>query len=475
MSNPASGCEFDVVVIGSGPAGQKAAIQAAKAGKRVAVIERDRQVGGACVHTGTIPSKSLREHALRQRVRRLDLSEQPMQSLLDGVGETVAAHDSYMAAQLERNHIALLRGRASFIAAGRDESNALHTLGMRRIDGSQTRVSAPVIIVATGSRPRTPPHLAADHEHVLDSDSLLSLVYLPRSMTVLGAGVIACEYASVFAALGTSVTIVDKGPRPLAFLDPELAGAFQRHFERNRGCRFLGGRKLRSVRFDGVAEVVTELEGGEVLRAEKVLCALGREANLRGLCIENAGLRANARGLLDVDAHLRTAVPHVYAVGDVIGPPSLAATAMEQGRRAVRHWLGLPVDAALDVIPTGIYTIPEIASVGLDAAHAAARHGTALVGRAHFAELARGQIAGVADGILLLVADPAGQEVLGAQIAGEGATELIHLAQLAMLGGLRVDALVDHVFNFPTLAEAYRVAALDVVRQRVPAAAASVR
>jgi NAD(P) transhydrogenase len=268
--------------------------------------------------------------------------------------------------------------------------------------------------------------------------------------------------------------MIDKGPRPLAFLDPELARRFREQFERQPGCRFVGGGRLRGVRFDGVAEVVTELDGGETVRGEKLLCALGREANLHGLALENAGLHANARGLLEVDADLRTAVPHVYAVGDVIGPPSLAATAMEQGRRAMRHWLGLPVETGLDAVPIGIYTIPEIASVGFDAEQARARHGGALLGRAPFAELARGQIAGQTDGVLQLVADAQGRRLLGAQIVGDGATELIHVAQMALLGGLPIDAFVDHVFNFPTLAEGYRVAALDVVRQRPVAGAVPV-
>ena len=228
MSVPCCAAEiFDVVVIGSGPAGQKAAIQAAKAGRRVAVIERDRQVGGSCVHTGTIPSKSLREHALRQRVRHVDLMDEPIQSLLDGVGATIAAHDAYMSAQLERNHIRLMRGRANFTAP--------NELAIRRIDGSNAVVRAGIIIIATGSRPRTPPHLAVDHEHVLDSDSILSLAYLPRSLLVLGGGVIASEYAATFAALGCKVTQADQYERPLGFLDPELTSFYVDELRRNGG------------------------------------------------------------------------------------------------------------------------------------------------------------------------------------------------------------------------------------------------
>ncbi len=466
MSNPASGCEFDVVVIGSGPAGQKAAIQAAKAGKRVAVIERDRQVGGACVHTGTIPSKSLREHALRQRVRRLDLSEQPMQSLLDGVGETVAAHDSYMAAQLERNHIALLRGRASFIAAGRDESNALHTLGMRRIDGSQTRVSAPVIFVATGSRPRTPPHLAADHEHVLDSDSILSVAYLPRSLLVLGGGVIASEYAAMFAALGCKVTQADQFERPLGFLDPELTSFYVDELRR-AGGEYLPRYEAVSAKWDGVSQVRTEFTNGQVLFADKVLVALGRVANVDGLHLHTAGIALTNRGHIAVDDRLQTSAKGVYAAGDVIGPPALASVSMEQGRRAACHALGLLVPSdPVSRLPSGVYTIPEIATVGLDENEARRHFGGAVVGRARFEEIARGQINGCQRGLLKLVADPGGRRVVGVQIAGDGATELVHIGQLGLAAELDVDAYVDNVFNFPTMAEAYRIAALDIVKQR---------
>ncbi|MEO8064619.1 MAG: Si-specific NAD(P)(+) transhydrogenase [Pseudomonadota bacterium] len=449
---------YDVLVIGSGPAGQKAAIQAAKAGKKVAVIERDRRVGGSCVHTGTIPSKSLREHALRQRVRHVNLMDEPIQSLLDGVGVTVDAHDAYMTAQLERNDVALLRGRASF--------NGPHELEIRRIDGSQMILRAPIVIIATGSRPRSPAHLAVDHEHVLDSDSILSLAYLPRSLLVLGGGVIASEYAATFAALGCKVTQADQLDQPLAFLDPELTSFYLEELRKNGG-EYIPRAEAVSTRWDGISQVRTEFKDGRTIMADKVLVGLGRLANVDGLKLEAAGVALTSRGHVQVDEHLQTTAAGVYAAGDVIGPPALASVSMEQGRRAACHALGLLVPSdPVSRLPSGVYTIPEIATVGLDE-HGARRHfGGAIVGRAKFEEIARGQINGCQRGLLKLIADPGGRRVVGVQIVGDSATELVHIGQLGLTAELDVDAYVDNVFNFPTMAEAYRIAAFDIVKQR---------
>jgi len=457
-ATPAPGTAYDVVVIGSGPAGQKAAIQSAKAGRKVAVIERDRQVGGSCVHTGTIPSKSLREHALRQRVRQVDLMSEPIQSLLDGVGETIAAHDAYMAAQLERNGIALIRGKARFVAP--------HELSVGRIDGGEHRVKADIVIIATGSRPRAPSHLAIDHEHVLDSDSILSLAYLPRSLLVLGGGVIASEYAATFAALGVKVTQADQLDRPLAFLDPELTAFYLDELRRNGG-EYIPGAEAMATTWDGISEVRTEFRDGRVVSAEKVLVALGRIANIDKLDVAAAGIALTNRGHVQVNDCLETTTPGVFAAGDVIGPPALASVSMEQGRRAACHALGLLVPQdPVSRLPAGVYTIPEIATVGLDEVGARRHFGGAIVGRARFEEIARGQINGSQRGLLKLVADPGGRRVVGVQIAGDSATELVHIGQLGLAAELDVDAYVDNVFNFPTMAEAYRIAALDIVKQR---------
>ena len=334
------------------------------------------------------------------------------------------------------------------------------------LSGDKKVATAPVIIIATGSHPRSPESIPVDHEHVLDSDSILSLLYLPKSMTVLGSGVVASEYATIFAALGVEVTIIDKWPSPMGFLDSELTERFVRHFEQEMGGRFLGSSKVVKVEWNGVDAVEATLESGEVVSSEKLLCALGRAANVRGLDIERAGLSVNERGLIDVNENLQTIVSHIYAVGDVIGPPALASTSMEQGRRAMCHALGRQVSSSMSTIPVGIFTIPEMACVGLTQEQVSAEMGTAMVGRADFSELARGQISCCTNGMLKIVSDPHGESVLGVQIIGEGATELIHLGQMAMLTKVPTTFFVENIFNFPTLAEAYRVAALDILQQR---------
>ena len=457
---------WDVVVVGSGPAGQKAAVQAAKAGRRVCVVERELGVGGACVHRGTIPSKTLREKALHIRAMRHRVGahvriEMPpdlqLASLMDRMEAVVTAHVDYQDRQMRRNGVELVHGRARFVDA--------HTVRVEGVRGDERFLRAGTIVVATGSRPRTPPDVPIDHEHVYDSDSILSMAYLPRSLTVLGGGVIASEYATIFASLGVHVTMIDRAPRPLAFLDPELLDRFVAGFQAREGCTFVGGARPARVEWDGVENVVTTLDNGWQVRSEKLLCALGRVANVEDLDLGAAGLATNARGHLEVDADCRTAVPSVFAVGDVIGPPSLASASMEQGRRAMRAALSMPTDSDLELIPSGIYTIPEIATVGRSQADCEAQGQPCVVGRARFAELARGQISGSQDGLLKLVAEPGTLRVLGCQVLGEGATELVHLAQMAMIHRSDIRVFVDHIFNFPTLAEAYRVAALDVFEQ----------
>lgn len=453
---------FDFIVLGSGPAGQKAAVQAAKCGLRVAVIEQESTVGGACVHTGTIPSKSLREQALRYRASRgrgnSTLLEVPLCELLAGVAETVEAHDRYMAAQLERNRVTLLRGRGRF--ANRN------TISVRKPDGSDIEAIAELIVIATGSRPRVPGNIAIDHEHVLDSDSILSLPYLPRSLLVSGSGVIASEYASMLAALGCRVIQVDRSPRPLAFLDSELTDCYVEELIANGG-EYRGGLDLSAATWDGVCQTVCRLSDGSEIKVDKVLVASGRLANVDTLNLSAAGVEVSSRGHIIVDENFATSTPGIYAAGDVIGPPALASVSMEQGRRAACHALGILVNSDLGTAPpAGIYAIPEMATVGSDETAVRQHLGGALVGRAKFSEIARGHISGAQRGLLKLVADPDGRRVLGAQVVGDGAADLVHIAQMGIAAHLDVDAFVDNVFNFPTMAEAYRVAALDIVRQR---------
>ena len=357
--------QWDVIVIGSCPAGQKAAIQAAKGNQHVCVIEREVGVGGACVHRGTIPSKTLRETALhigemRTRIVRHIKVEIPpdlqLASLMDRMESVVTAHVDYKGRQMQRNGITQIHGRACFVDAT--------TVSVEGVRGELRYLSAPIIVVATGSRPREPGNVPIDHEHIYDSDSILCMAYLPKSLTVLGGGVIASEYATILASLGVAVTMIDRAPRPLGFLDSEILDRFVTSFESRAGCTFLGSAAVASVAWDGVSDVVTTLENGWQVRSQKLLCALGRIANVEGLNLAAAGLATNSRGQLEVDANCRTSTPSVYAVGDVIGPPSLASASMEQGRRAMRSALAMSAATDHDLLPSGIYTIPEIATVG---------------------------------------------------------------------------------------------------------------
>jgi NAD(P) transhydrogenase len=455
---------FDIIVIGAGPAGQKAAIQGAKAGKRVALIERERGIGGSCVYRGTIPSKTLRESALQlDRLKSagaaFDFSLKPdiqIATLLSRLENVISAHDTFMSRQLRRNGISLLHGRAGFLDA--------HTIEMLTVDGGRQSLTAEAIILATGSRPRNPENIPVDHEHILDSDSLLSMIYLPRSLTIIGGGVIGCEYASIFALLGTQVTLIDRAPSPLQFMDHELVTHFVKLFEQ-QGGRYLGGQQILEVRWDGAAHVVTTLKDNPPVKSEKLLVALGRQANIEDLNLAAAGLTATEKGTVSVNQFCQTDVPHIYAVGDMVGAPALASKAMEQGRRAARHALNLPVGDAASTIPLGIYTIPEMASIGLDEEAARERYRNPLIGRAKFEEVARAQISGAGQGLLKMVADPSGEQLLGVQIVGDSATELVHVGQSALQQGATIESFIDNIFNFPTYAESYRIAALDILGQ----------
>ncbi|PHS24824.1 MAG: Si-specific NAD(P)(+) transhydrogenase [Methylophaga sp.] len=456
---------YDVLVIGSGPAGQKAAVQAAKAGQVVAIVERDSLFGGACVHRGTIPSKTLRENALRVKYMRqnaaladFELSEATeMVTLIDRLGDVLKSHDRYMRKQIDRNAIDRIHGRASFV-----DNN---TIKITQVDGKTVDINVKKVIIAAGSYPRKPDNIAIDHEHIFDSDSILSMLYLPSSLTVLGGGVIASEYASIFQALGVKVTMIDRYPTPLGFLDSDMTDTFVNAFKAMGGT-WMGNQHVEKVYWDGVSEVVTECADGIVVRSQKLLCAAGRLANVDGLHLENAGLALNEKGLISVDENLCTEVDNIYAAGDVIGPPSLASASMEQGRRAACNALGIEIGSMSQLIPAGIYSIPELSSVGLTEKQAGEQYGDIIVGTAKFAEVARGQISGNTEGMLKIVADPQGKKILGVMLAGEGSTEVVHIGQMAMLCDADVDIFVESTFNFPTLAEAYRIAALEILAKR---------
>jgi NAD(P) transhydrogenase len=456
--------KFDLICIGSGPAGKTAAIQAAKSGYRAAVVERESQVGGMCLLSGTIPSKALREQALRYRRMRLSASVlkvelgggTPLSALLRGVDRVIAGQDQYLRAQLERNHVSLFRGLGALKSATCVE--------VRRLDGTRTELDAGRVLIASGSRPRHVASVEVDHERVLDSDSILSLPYVPGRMIVLGSGVIACEYASIFAALGCAVTIVDKAAEPLGFLDAALRRGFCAGLEA-MGGRYLAGAEVEEARFDGISEVLVRLKDGSRLSSEIVLAAFGRVANLDGIGLDQLGLGLTARGHLQVDERFETTIAGVFAAGDAIGPPSLACAAADQGRRAALAAFNLDPPARVDLLPTGVYTIPEIACVGLSESDALREQAEIVVGRANFSEVARAHIAGEPTGFLRLLCERGSMRVLGAQAIGEGATELVHLGQLAIASQATAEYFVDHMFNFPTMTEAYRIAAFDCLRQ----------
>jgi NAD(P) transhydrogenase len=457
--------KFDFLCVGSGPAGQKAAIQAAKAGFKAAIIEREAQVGGSCLLSGTIPSKALREQALRYRRMQGSASslavelrgDAPLSALLHGVDIVIGAQDRYLQAQLARNGVELIRGRGVFLDANRIE--------VQRLDGSRSVVGAPRVLLATGSRPRHVPAIEVDHEHILDSDSILSLAYIPRSMVVLGSGVIACEYASIFAALGCSVTLIDKAAEPLGFLDSTLRRGFLAAFQA-MGGRYQGGAEVAGASFDGFAQVEVRVREGAPLTADIVFAAFGRVANLDGIGLDRLQLAIRNRGHVQVDARYETNIPGVFAAGDAIGPPALACAAADQGRRAALAALGLPPPAHTSLVPSGVYTIPEIACVGVSQSEAAAKKIDLVVGRADFSEVARAHIAGEPVGFLALLCERSSARVLGVQALGEGATELVHLGQAAVATGATADFFIEQIFNFPTMSEAYRIAAFDVLKQR---------
>lgn len=456
--------DFDVIVIGSGPAGQKAAVQAAKAGKHVAIIEQDKYLGGACVHRGTIPSKTLRENALRVKKMRenaalceFEIAEDTeMATLIDRLSEVIQAHDGFMANQIKRNDITHFHGRAHFESSTK--------LRLESVDGKEKIITANNFIIATGSVPRHPEDIQVDHDSIVDSDSILTMMYLPPSLTVLGGGVIASEYASIFQALGVKVTMIDRYPRPLGFMDEDLVERFLHTFV-EMGGTWVGEAQVSSVSWDGLSSVVVRCEDGSEYSSAKLLVAAGRLANVEGLNLDKAGVQLNEHGNISVDEMLATNVSNIYAAGDVIGPPSLASASMEQGRRASCNALGIHVGAMAKTIPSGIYSIPELSGVGLSEQQAR-QQGDVIVGTARFDEISRGQISGIKDGLLKIICAEDATTILGVQIVGEGATELIHIGQMALLNDSPVDIFIESIFNYPTLAEAYRVAALSVIGQR---------
>ncbi|MDX6591675.1 MAG: transhydrogenase [Gaiellales bacterium] len=455
---------FDLVVIGSGPAGQKAAIQAAKVGASVVLVERRETIGGVCANTGTIPSKTLREAAIyltglserglygqSYRVKE----EVTMDDLIWRTQQVMARDVDVIRSQLARNHIRVLAGHARF-------ADATH-IEVTDARGGRQLVEAAKTVIATGTTPARPEGVEFDKETILDSDGILNLAKIPSTLVVVGAGVIGIEYASIFAALGTRVTVVEQRAQLLEFCDDQIVEALKYQL-RDLGVVFRVGERVTSVEKHN-GETLTTLESGKRIVADAVMYSAGRQGATADLGLENAGIEADNRGRIAVDEHYRTAVENIYAAGDVIGFPSLASSSFEQGRLASAHAFGVDANPMHDLLPIGIYTIPEISFAGRTEEELTADNVPYEIGIARYRELARGQILGDDGGLLKLLVSADDRKLLGVHVFGTAATELVHIGQTVMGLGGTVDYLIDQVFNYPTLAESYKVAALDATNK----------
>jgi len=467
---------YDLCVIGSGPAGQRAAVQAAKVGKRVVIVERREVVGGVAINTGTIPSKALREaviHLTGFRHRgglynaapssRQDIT---IEDLTYWCQQVIRGEISVVRDQLSRNGVRMLTGTASF----EDEHSVVYRHG-----NEQGQIRADHFFIATGTRPARPPSMHFDTTHVVDADGLLNLPRLPRSMIVVGGGVIGTEYASMMQALGVKVTLIEGRDRVLDFLDPEIGESLQYHL-RQAGMTLRLGEKVVRVEVEDAPKgsrsnegklVEAVLESGKVLHGETMLYAVGRQGCTDDLGLERVGLAADDRGRIKVNEHYQTERSHIYAGGDVIGFPALASTSMEQGRLAACHMFGVHTNSTPELFPFGIYAIPEMSMVGWTETQLTNEDIPFESGVANYREIARGQLLGDSIGMLKLLIHQDSRQVLGVHCIGTGATEIIHIGQAVMSLKGTVDYFVDTVFNYPTLAECYKVAALNAVNKLV--------
>ncbi len=453
---------FDVLVIGSGPGGQKAAIQAAKLGKKVAIIERSPYIGGAGLHSGTLPSKTLREAALflsgfKQRAifgfqftlgRDVTLSE-----LMHRKSEVIRKQMELIIDQFSRNNIEIIYGEASFTGD--------KTLLVKGRD-AQEELSAGIIVAATGTRPSRPADVPFDKDHIYDSDSILEIDKIPNNLTIIGGGVIGCEYACIFAALGVKTNLVEKKERLLSFADEEIITNLM-YWMRHSGVTIMLKEEVVDIHVEKPGRVVTRLKSGKNIVSEKLLYTMGRVGNTDRVNLDAVKIKPNERGLLTVNGNYQTTVPNIYAIGDVIGFPSLASTSMEQGRRAICNAFQKEGQTCefTGSLPFGIYTIPEVSMVGENEEGLTRKGVSYEVGRAYFNEVARGQIIGDVHGMLKLIFHRETRNLLGVHIVGEKASELIHIGQAVLNYGGTVDYFKDAVFNYPTLSDAYKEAAFN--------------
>jgi len=453
--------DYDLLVIGCGPAGQRAAIQAAKLRKRAAVIDKREVVGGVCVNTGTIPSKSFKEAVLflsgfRQRniygAGYRVKAEIEMSDLTFRCNRIMQSEIEVIKSQLNRNHVDVIYGHAEF--------SDPHSILVRSSDGTETCYTAEKILVAVGAEPFRPGNIAFNGKSIFDSDDILTLNRVPRDMTVVGGGVIGTEYGSMFAALGVHVTIVDARKRLLGFVDEEIIEYLQYQL-RSMGVTLRLGEEVRSCQSREDGQVVTTLKSGKVIVSDCCLYSAGRQSATASLGLEKVGLKADERGRMTVNQYFQTDLEHVYASGDVIGFPALASTSGAQGRLAACHAFGVKEKTTEVPLPFGIYSIPEISYVGLNEEELTRQEVPYETGIARYREIARGHILGDENGMLKVLFHRETRQVLGVHIIGDSSTELIHIGQaiIALRGGL--DYLIDAVFNYPTLAECYKVAALD--------------
>ncbi|NMC44878.1 MAG: Si-specific NAD(P)(+) transhydrogenase [candidate division Zixibacteria bacterium] len=452
--------QYDLIVIGSGPAGEKAAIQAAQNHKRTAVIETRGVVGGVCVHTGTLPSKTLRETVLYLA----GLKQRSVYGVVCTVksdvtvGELMYRTRHVIQNELEVIHNKLMRHGIT-VLSGRGRLASAHEVEVVDASDGARPLSAEAIIIAAGSRPFRDPTVPFDDRLIFDSETILNLDRIPKSLVIVGGGIIGCEYACIFAHLGVAVTLIDSKPRLIPFLDHEISDALT-HLMRKVGIKvILEDRKEALTAADNQVTIATR--GGRTITAEKALFATGRVGNTVGMGLDRVGVPVDERGLIVVDENFHTGVEKIYAVGDIIGFPALASVSMDQGRLAARHAFGRSETRLNTLLPYGIYTIPEVSIVGETEAGLSGRGVPYETGTAHFYELARGQIAGDHDGLLKLIFCPHTHKLYGVHIIGQDAADLVHVGQAVISFNGTIDFFVDTVFNFPTMSEAYKVAALN--------------
>lgn len=453
--------DYDLIVIGSGPAGEKGAAQAAYYGKKVAIVERADHLGGAGINTGTVPSKTLRETALyfsglRQRgLYGIDYSLKEGLTVSDFMyRKQIVVENEWdiLTRNLERHNVEVVWGEASLADP--------HTVHVRLKAGGEADLTADVILIATGSTPFHPPNIPFDDQMIYDSDEILRMDRIPKTMAVIGGGVIGCEYASVFTALGVQVTLVETRDRLLPFVDGEIAQRLKNQLE-SLGLRFVFNNRVTAVNVHDDHTDLT-LDSGDVLECEIALWAAGRKSNVERLGLETLGVKLGERGLILVNDKYQTNVPNIYAAGDVIGFPALASTSMEQARVAMVHAFKLIYKERVSpVLPLAVYTIPEISMVGLTEEECREKDVAYLVGRSYYEKSPRGQIIGDLSGMLKLIFSPEDKKLLGVHLIGELASELIHIGAHVMVGGGTIDEFIQAVYNYPSLSDSYKYAAYD--------------